>query len=292
MKQVLTGLFLALVSLTTMAQDLIVTQEGDSLNCKILKERNGYIYAAYMKDGQAKRNYFYPALLKDIQRGFYTATSIPSDATIEFGKTHIGIRSGWGHRLAPIADPNPAKQSYLKELQNGWVYSGHIDYFIQESLGLGIVTNVFKSRNTIAGYLVKSDPKLYTAIVNNRHTIWYIGPSLSYQRLSTNKQHSLIFRYSLGYIHYNNTESISISTYEFEEALNGGTLGYYIDVNYSYFFNLHFGIHANIALISGIPNSFTLKDDWGHKTQTTALEQDEYAGVRHVDIAVGLVFVL
>ncbi len=295
MKIVLTSFFIMLVSWTAMAQDLIVTQEGDSLNCRIIKERKDYVYAAYMEKGKAKLEYFYPALIKGKQKNFYKTVAIPSDVklhTTEFGKLRLGIKTGWAHRLAKVEASNPAEKAYLKELKNGWSYSGEIDYFIKESVGVGIAANIFKSKNTIDGAFQAENDEWYPATFGDNQTIWYIGPSVSYESLSENEKHSLIFRYSLGYIHYNNLQSIKVFDHKFERILTGGSLGYNLDINYSYFFNSYVGVNANVALIAGLLTSITIKDDQGNKIETVQLEKEQYEGLGRLDISVGLVFVL
>ncbi len=293
MKQVLIGIFLTLVSLITMAQDLIVTQEGDSLNCRIIKERNGYIYAAYMEEGKAKRNYFYSDLIKGKQKNFYKTSAIPSGIklrTVEFGKIRLGIRHGWGYRLAKVVASDPAEKAYLKELKSGWTYNAEIEYFVTESIGVGIVGNIFKSSNTIDGTLTVEE-EWYPATFSNRHIIWYVGPSVCFEHLSKNKKHNFVLRYSLGYIHYTDKESLEIFDQTFKQFITGGSLGRYLDVNYSYLFNPHIGVNANIALVGGILHSITRKDDKGNE-ETIQLEKGSYEGLGRVDISVGLVFVL
>ncbi len=255
MRVILSGIFIILVSLTSIAENCMPPIEKEELK----------------------------------------TTMIPSNEkpeTVKLGKIRFEIRHGWGHRLAPIAVSDPVEKAYLKELKNGWTYNTEIEYFIEKSIGVGIAANIFKSSNAIDGVLQTAPNELYPATFSNKHTIWYIGPSISYERLSKNAKHSLIFRYSLGYIHYNDVQNIKISKNNLKQTLTGGSLGVYLDANYTYFLNEHFGVNANVALISGILRSITLRDANGNKIETIKLEKDEYEGLGRVDISLGLVLVL
>ncbi len=69
------SLFLVLTS-SVFAQDLIVTHEGDSLNCKVTNEKNGYVYFTFKHKGETRSTLLSDTNVISLKREYFEHTEI------------------------------------------------------------------------------------------------------------------------------------------------------------------------------------------------------------------------
>ena len=135
------------------AQDLLVTVEGDSLNCKITKIKGDYIYFTFSHQGEIRNTLLSQSQVKKYQYNFHATSDIqPHQITgykPEFPHWRLAVNGGWSYRLAPIADGfTSVEKEYLKGLKSGFAFSCDATYFFGEMFGVGMKYDLFKSSNS------------------------------------------------------------------------------------------------------------------------------------------------
>ena len=147
------GLLIIILSNAIHAQDLIVTKENDSLNCKITKIKTDNIYFTFMHKDEIRSTLLPINQVKFHQYNFYKTSVVPADKVIDTQKYNhfrIAVNGGWSYRVAKIAGNNdPEIQKYQKDLKSGYNLGIDATYFISEPIGIGFKYNNFKSKNEI-----------------------------------------------------------------------------------------------------------------------------------------------
>ncbi len=269
----LTGL-----SASLQAQDLIVTKEGDSLNCTITKVETDFIYFRIAKDGGVLNTLLPMPDISYYRYRFYPTSEIPVDAKMaaakDFPRFRLAINGGWSYRLAKAADSNsPEVDEYIKELKSGYSYGADVTLYWSGYSGIGARYDVFRSKNELedGSFLLASDDI----------SITFIGPYYSSRFLMADKKNSLMFNAGLGYVGYKD-KAYFVSDYE----LTGVTAGLLLDIGYDIGLSKSIAMGFQLSLIGGILTQYKLDD--GFNTQTIKLEEDEYEGLGRINLSVGL----
>lgn len=281
-KKLIIFIFFILIGLSTSleAQDLIVTREGDSLNCKITKVEPDYIYFRIAKDGGVLNTLLPMPQLSFYKYQFYPTSEIPVDARIDgpkdFPRFRLAINGGWSYRLAKVAGNNsPDVEEYIKQLKSGYSYGGDVTYHWSKNSGIGAKYDVFRSKNEL------EDGPGQVVVASDDISLTFIGPYYSSRFLTANKKNSLLMNVGLGYVGYKD-KAYFISDYE----LTGGTAGLLVDIGYDIGLSKSFAIGFQLALIGGLLTQYEL--DNGFTTQTIELDEDEYEGLGRINLSVGL----
>lgn len=269
----LTGL-----SVSLQAQDLIVTKEGDSLNCAITKVEKDFIYFRTAKDGGVLNTQLPMPEISYYRYRYYPTSALPVDAKTAEAKVfphfRLAINGGWSYRLAKAADSNsPEVDEYIKELKSGYSYGADVTLYWSRYSGLGARYDVFRSKNKLedGSFLLASDDI----------SITFIGPYYSSRFLMANKKNSLMFNAGLGYVGYKD-KAYFITDYE----LTGATAGLLLDLGYDIGLSERFAVGFQLSLIGGILTQYKIDD--GFNTQTIELEEEEYEGLGRINLSVGL----
>jgi hypothetical protein len=268
------------ISAPIQAQDLIVTKEGDSLNCKITKVETDYIYFGISKDGGVLNTLLPMPQITYYKYQFYTTSALPVDAKVDgpkdFPRFRLGINGGWSYRLAKVAESNSSEvDEYIKQLKSGISYSADVTYYWSKKAGIGAKYDVFKSKNEL------EDPSGQFIIASDDISLTFIGPYYSSRFLTANKKNSFLLNIGAGYVGYND-KAFFVSEYE----LTGGTVGLLIDIGYDIGLSKSFAMGFQLSLVGGTLTQYEI--DNGFTTQMIELDEDEYEGLGRVNLTVGL----
>lgn len=234
MKLFLILLLFILACFSINAQDLIVAQSGDTINCKITKIKDGYIFYSISEGDMIKRSvistsdiqyYVGGVKKKKVNTETKNVVQVYCPVKIEFG-----MNTGLSHRTTKIWEEiSHINSDYTKKLKNGFYMCGQLVYFITNNHGLGIKYSVFKTSNNIdnAEYLDELDYS-FRGKLSDDIKISFWGVYYSARYLKSNN----IFYANLGLgkmIYKNNFDAILWNGY-----LSGTTIGAHFDIGYDY----------------------------------------------------------
>lgn len=286
MKTILTlSLFLFLTK-AVFSQDLIVTDEGDSINCKITKVKAENIYFTFKHKDEIRNTLLPMSKVKEHQFDFYKINEVPVGHVVReenYQHFRIAINGGYSYQTAKLAGSVPADfKDYVKKLKSGYHFGGDITYYFTEPLGFGIKYYLFKSSNSLDNiYIEDGEGNRTQGKMSDDLTITYIGPTFSTRILNHDKSNAFLMNVSLGYMGYSNN-NIIIDKYK----MTGSTLGLAFDLGYDIGLSKHVSVGFQISVLSGTLFNYNWND--GTTTQTIKLEKDEYESLNRIDFSVGL----
>jgi len=270
------------------SQDLIVTNEGDSINCKITKVKPDNIYFTFKHKDEIRSTLLPLSGIKVHQFNYFQKSEVPKDKVVAYENYQhfrIAINGGFSYQTAKVAESVPSEfKDYIKELKSGYHFGGDLTYYFTEPLGFGIKYYLFKSSNSLDNIYVKdiNGNRTYGKMSDDL-TISFIGPTFSTRLLNYNKRNAFLMNLSLGYMGYSNDEVI-IDKYK----MTGSTMGLSFDIGYDIGLSKNLSLGFQISCLAGT----LVKYEWddGTKKETIKLEKGEYESLSRFDFSVGLRF--
>ena len=240
--------FIVLIGSLVQSQDLIVTVDSDSIQCKINKVKKEHIYFIYKKDNNYQSTLIGKNKVADYQYNFFPERSIPKDSLPgyeEFPQHLFAISSGIG--IDPgKRNPNflPGFDDYVSDLRSGINLGVDYSYYWGKRWGIGFLANYFSTNAfeaNVSGTNGNGNP--VESNLSNEIRVFFIGPSFPIRFLNKTKKSAFIWNTSLGYLDYKDTY------FYVEEVITRGsgfgtvsTFGYNFGINE----NLSFGVQVRI----------------------------------------------
>lgn len=270
------------------SQDLVVTSEGDSLNCKITKLKNEIIYFTFKYKEEIRSTLLPVSQVKLYQYNFYQTAIVPSGKIVGHGlypHWRFAINGGWGYQTAKVGDNVPSDfEQYVQELKSGYHIGGDVTYYFLESLGVGFKYQLFKTSNQIDNvYVINHNGTGRYGYLSDDISVTFIGPAFYTRYLNFNKKNALLFGLAIGYLGYEDKVVIVGEKY----TLIGSTAGLIWDLGYDIGINPNFAIGFNLSLLSGWLSEYNLND--GLTTTTIKLGKN-FIDLDRVDLSIGIRF--
>ena len=204
MKKIVFILILAFTGNMLNAQDLIVTNTNDSINCKITKETKDHIYFSYQNNGELRKTLIGKADVKQFTKsnpGSPDNEIKTSSFHPEYSKFRLAGHVGPAWRLGKVPDGN--LEQYLKDLKNGYNRGFEASYFISETVGFGLKLSIFGSDNQLNNVTIdhNGDGVLNTGLMSDDIAITFIAPSYSV-RIVSDRGNTFISSLAIGYLGY------------------------------------------------------------------------------------------
>jgi len=280
----------ALYSFSLPAQDLIVTSEGDSLNCKITRIKGGHLYFTFVHQDEIRSTLIPATEVKAYQYNYFQKPEIAAGragVSEVFPRWRIAINGGWGYRIAKLGDNIPSDlRQYFKGLKSGFHYGTEVHYFFSEQLGAGFRYQSFRSRNSIDNiYVTRPDGTTQYGSMSDNIRINWIGPLFSTRLLSADKKNSFMLDLGLGYMGYRNNSVLVNDHLTFK----GGTAGLHWGIGYDIGIAKNLALGFQLSYSAGTLTQYTLSDGW--RSEKVKLEKEEYESLSRIDLSVGLRFV-
>lgn len=285
-------LFLApvLLSGNLFSQDLIVTADGDSMNCRITRIKGDNIYFTFRYKDEIRSTLLPVSQVRYHQTGYYQVSEVPDGRVArkqDYRHFRLALNGGFGYHLARISDDVPDDfVSYAKRMKSGLNLNGDMAYYISEVVGIGLRYSLFKTSNEMNDIYVEDEfgNRRY-GIMSDDLAIHFIGPSMSTRLLSRNKKNELVTNLSLGYIHYFN-DKVVVDSYN----ITGGTIGMSLDITYDIGITEKISLGIQASLLSASLYSYNY--DNGVTIQKVQLEAGGYENLSRVDLSFGIRFSL
>jgi len=288
MKNTLILFFLIAIANSIYSQDLIVTNDGDSINCKITNVKHDNIYFTFKHKDEIRSTLLPVSNVKEHQVGFYQVSEVPEGKIVgykSYPHFRVALSGGYSYMTAKVSESVPSDfKQYIKELKSGYHFDGDITYYFTEILGAGVKYSMFGSSNRIDNIWVED---IY-GNTNYGHMsddlkISFIAPMFSSRFLSRDKKNAFVMSAALGYMGYVNNKVV-VDNYK----MTGSTLGMALDFGYDIGLSENLSLGFKLSLISGTLFQYDLND--GKTTERIKLEQGEYEGLSRIDLSIGLRF--
>jgi hypothetical protein len=279
-------LSVAIMSMSMQAQDLIVTNEGDSLNCKISKIKTDNIYFTFKHKEEIRSTLLPLDQVKFHQYNFYQQSEVPAAKIIGnqiYPHFRAAINGGCSYRLAKISPSIPPDfEQYMKDLKSGYQYGMDLSYYFTEQLGFGLKYNRHKSKNEINNiYVVQPDGTTKYGMMSDDISIDFIGPFFGTRLLNASKRNSFIVNFSIGYLGYTN-EAVLFTDF----TIKSSTVGLCWDIGYDIGLSENFALGIQLSYMLGTLTQYDLS--YGGTTEKIKLEKDSYENLSRIDLSIGL----
>lgn len=194
------SLLVLFCNIKTSAQDLIVLQNGDSINAQVLAADQDMIQYFKELDGSQTVDTLLYSEIKDFQQGYFFnyKSTIETNEEYLFEKWHPIVRMVFNGGLGITNfgsdgnDLNDEERDYLKKLERGKSFSLDFQYFITENKGIGLKYSRLLHRDSVS------------ASLSDNIKIDFVGPSFAYRSPMINSGNLLFTNISLGYVSFSN----------------------------------------------------------------------------------------
>lgn len=286
MKNIWVFILLSCVANSLYAQDLIVTNEGDSINCKITKVKTDHIYFTFKHVNEIRSTLLPMSNVKVHQFDYFQNSEVPAGKVVGYGNYQhfrISANGGFSYQTARVAESVPADfKDYISELKTGYHFGGDLTYYFTEPLGFGVKYYLFKSSNSLDNiYLEDTDGIRTYGAMSDDLTISFIGPAFSTRFLNHDKSNAFLMNMSLGYMGYSN-DKVIVNDYK----MTGSTMGLAFDIGYDIGLSENLSLGLQISLISGLLFEYSWDD--GIAKETIDLKEGEYESLHRIDFSIGL----
>ncbi len=288
LKQVVLTILIVVLSVSLYSQDLIVTSEGDSLNCKIIKINSDKIYFTFKYEGEIYSTLIPLGQVRHYQQNYYKTAIVSKDKVIDneiYPYFSAAINGGWSYRTARLPDNIPHDFiQYVKDLRSGYHYGIDLSYYFSEHLGIGLDYYIYRSKNEIDNiYVIRPDGTTQYGKMSDDISIDFIAPFFSTRLLNSNKKSSLFVNLGIGYLGYKN-ETTVITDF----TLKGSTLGYCWHIGYDIGISDNLAVRFQLLYITGTLREYEFSD--GFNKETIKLEEGSYDNLNRIDLSIGLRF--
>ena len=271
------------------AQDLIVTNSGDSLNCKITKVKNEEIHFTYKHLGKIMSMRLRLDEIKVSQFKYFEVPEVPVEKVLameNYPRIRIALNGGYAYRIARI-DPEIVYISkdltdYMKKLKHGFNYGLDFSYYFNKYCGIGIGYNAFQSKNKIENYDLISPYYPLWGEINDNIRIDFVGAFLNSRLLHANNKNALLFGLGVGYIRYYDKGKANYQ----DVIIKGGSVGLRGNMGYDISINKNIAIGFQFSYIFGILTQVKVYN--GDYFETAYMKENE--NLSRIDLSVGLRF--
>ncbi len=269
-----------LVVITT-SKDLVVTDTGDSILCKITEIDSVNIYFTFEKNDVTRNTMLPLSKVKDYQKSYLTTTKkVEPLVNNNYSRLRLAVNGGYSYRVAKISDDTPSDfESYMKDLKSGYHYGADLTYFYKESYGIGIMYNAFRSSNSMDIYGYDFYNNLQYGKMSDDITISFIAPSFTIRTLD--KRNAFLMDFAIGYIRYVD-EAVLFDPYK----ITGNTVGFSFGLGYDIGLSESFGLGFKVGIIAGSLTEYNINN--GTNTQKVELDEESYENLTRIDLSVGL----
>jgi hypothetical protein len=278
---------LLIYSVNPYAQDLIVTNKGDSINCKITRQKGDYIYFTFKYENKDVRHTLLDKnQLKYFQYNYFNTPVLGKGdlkVPIKYSRLHIGAFGGYSYRIAKISSDVPDDfQNYARKLKSGYCVGAGLFYYISEIVGFGLDYSLFRSKNQMDNIVVTYNYGITkVGKMSDDISIHYIGPSFSIRLMSKKETSHYLMGMGLGYQALEN-KSVLIDPF----TITGNALGLKIDVGFEHNFNKYFAFDFALTMRTGTLTEISIDD--GIRKETYKLDKDQYDNLSRIELTFGL----
>jgi hypothetical protein len=235
------------------AQDLIVTNNGDSINCKITKTTKNHIYFTFKHNTEIRNTLLSVNQVAVQHKNYFSVSEVPANYRYKevFPRFRVALDGGWQYRTAKLADGMSADlQEHYRKMKSGFHYDLQAAYFFTESMGVeAMFSQQFFGNNSGYGELTDAEGNLIgSGGFNEKISFNYVGANYLIRLFDSRKKNSWLFSVGFGYMGHN--ERLFFDGVE-RMKITAGTLGTNISVGYDIGLSENFSIGLKLSLLGG-----------------------------------------
>lgn len=208
MKKIVCSLLFVFAITQLNAQDLVITAEGDTLNCYVNPQKTGNRYKIAIRSGKELKwvKWKKDQVIK-VERGFYIDNpAVTQEYLANYSFPHLSISTdfGYGFKCANLEPTDNSGYSFVEGLYNGLVTNFDVTYFNSENWGFGLAYyGYFASGSSTTYYNSSSSSPGHRSSSNLKLSLHSFLPMVTYRALSKNKHNAFYLKYGLGFVYYN-----------------------------------------------------------------------------------------
>lgn len=272
MKPTVASLVFALSLLTyhsAVTQDLIVTKDQDSIQCKITKIADGNVYFDFRSNGQTLQTQLATSDILSHKRNFEAP---------KYSRIRIALDFGLSYRTAELNSSVPGDlRDYARKLKSGLNYAISYSGFFSETSGMGVKWSLHSSKNSESNYFIPQS-RVRTEI-SDHILITYFGPYYTSRVISSNNGNPWLFNVGIGYLGYRNNAKVGS-----EFTLRGQTVGLNLDIGHDFMLSKKHALGLQVSYIAGRLTKMQ------NGSQTIELDEGNYESLHRLDVTFGLRF--
>lgn len=268
--------FIILFSANLFSQDLIVTNDNDSIRCKLKGVSGNYmLYDSTSQDGTFASKISL-GQMKSFRYGYYRESKgkVPYSGSKEMvSRFRIGINGGFSYRTAPVGDDiySPSLKKYMESLRWGYNYGVDCAYFFIDYFGIGFRASQFNT----------GKKETESGTIQDNIKISLIGPELCTRLVSKNHRNSLLAVVTMGYSSYHDD-----AYYNTPVTFKGGTFGLGMDLGYDIGFSRNWALGFQVsAMLASLMSMDVIQ---GGDKQHIEFKNGSYESLARIDLSAGL----
>jgi len=265
------------------SQDLIVTQNNDSLNCKITKTAPDYIYFTFMYNSEIKTSLLPMTDVKIFKKKYYNKTELSQSyiAYLEYSKFRLAFSGGYSYLLGKTPEGiDNTYRDYLKKFRSGFNLGLDLGYYFNKQYGIGLKYSYFNTKASAPNIpFIDDQGNLVRMSISENRSDNYIGPAFLMRFSDKTNENAFIAGISFGYFAYNNKLKIGGVPLK----AKGSTLGMVVDVGYDFGLSDSFSLGFMLSFKLGSISKLTFDD--GFQSQTIDLPKDQRESMSRIDIS-------
>ncbi|MCL6268003.1 hypothetical protein [Flagellimonas myxillae] len=287
--------YLALATLffcqAVLSQDIIVTQDNDTIQALIIKQKKEEIYFVFKNKGRYQSSMLPMSEVKSFQKDFNPKIRIPKDSLpgyIPASGFRLAINGGYSYDPARISPSIPTfLRDYNNKLRSGYHIETSAIYFFDRTFGIGIKYNLFKSKNSMDNInFTDIDGMEINGTLENDITTSFVGLVLATRIMGKKSNNAVFINSAFGYLSYRD-DQLRVDPFMF----TGNTLGSSVDVGYDYEISEDFFVGAQVGITGGRLKKVEMESASG--VETVELSDNERPwGSARIDFSVGVRFQL
>lgn len=305
--RIIAGYLLCLIPAAVQAQDLIVTNKGDSIHCHITEIKTDHIRYAHVEKDEVAKAFIPEAWVVMYQQNFYNYSEIEillaqkqleqqEQRTIAYtqakerDRQRGGVKmawllsAGWSKRIAELKNKryDDATLAYARAQQSGWNFGLDMRFPISPRNAFGIKYATFYSPHT-DDFVIYTPPSGPPSTLNIKSTIWihYLAPTLNLNIPNADSTRAVMLGFGAGYLLY--TEQTGVQP---PIKASGDNIGFSLDLGYD--FGLRKATSPFVRLSLCIGNLHSAKVEQGSNSASGKLRPPE--NLSRIDVSVGMKF--
>ncbi len=275
---------LSLFLLTSMvAQDLVVTRGGDSINCKIDRITGEQVFYSFRDESGIQLSSVIPRdQVASYDQRYYTRKLKDIRNETDLYTLSLDLKGGYSRWLAEIHQ-DLGFISYQEEMLNGWNMGIDASLFFGYNSGISFKYNRFFTSNSMESALLRSTGgQPYFGEMADNIAITYIGPAYAFRTVSADRKQVFTSRLGFGSLRYYNHGKLGE-----EISIYGNSWGASLDAGYHNNLTENVGIGIKASFIGGILTEYEV--EFGGRTQTIELDEEDYWSLSSLDLSLQLV---
>ncbi len=288
-KNLLTGL-LILLCFWGLSQDLIITNTGDSLNCKIIKHKEGHIHILIDNYGKTIEKSLPLSSVSEVKQNYYNSSLISSKySPLENKILHrrLAVQGGWSYRLFSFPENfDPSMDEYFKKLKPGFHLSSDFQYFFGKYGALSLKCSAFRNKSEMDNVHIQyADGSEEYGSIKEAINIYFLGGGMLIRFNKNNRKNMFFSSFEVGYWRYKNKANIINQDLD----LTSGNIGFNATMGYDFKISQNMLLGLQFSFLIGGMNEVDVTS--GSSNYTINLRPEAYENISRIDLSIGLRFV-